>query len=110
MVHVHFSYYSFGLATETKSGRLVCTPGKFSTCVSGKRKIHKTRNLSSTMESTFTESTFMDNTSMVVNTSQNMDTEETVEEAEIVSNLQITENNVSSEETTEISPMYVCCS
>ena len=36
-----YHIFSFGLATETKSERVIKTPSKFSTCVSGKRKAHK---------------------------------------------------------------------
>ena len=68
---------SFTLATETKSGRIVKTPGKFSTCVSGKRKIHKARKpeisvlINTSLETAFVEDQpASDNLSMAVNTSQ----------------------------------------
>ena len=38
------------MVTETKSGCLVKTPGKLSSCVSGKRKMHKGRQLNSSAE------------------------------------------------------------
>ena len=39
----NFVSCSFMLATETKSGRAVKTLGKFSTCITGKRKNHRNR-------------------------------------------------------------------
>ena len=35
------------MGTETKSGRVIKTPGKFSACVTGKRKLHKNRKMES---------------------------------------------------------------
>ena len=47
VVHKRFSdnfiFCSFTLGTETKSRRAVKTPGKFSTCVTGKCKNHRNR-------------------------------------------------------------------
>ena len=63
------------MATETKSGRLVKTPEKFSSCVSGKRKLNKTRNChTSPMSSLSVQSSAADLTtsSIIVNTSQDM--------------------------------------
>ena len=69
---MYFLYYSFASTTETKCGRIVKTPGKFSTCISGKRKNHKARkqaDFSTTIADTTLE-TEMTSTSLVVNTSE----------------------------------------
>ena len=66
------------MATETKSGRTIKTPGKFSVCVSGKRKMHKGRkNEVSSLCDTTLETAFVDDSasnitssSLLVNTSQ----------------------------------------
>ena len=73
--YISLLYYSFALATETKSGCLVKTLGKFSTCISGQPKSNKGRKentsvLSSTMNSTMnTTEADSTRTSLVINTS-----------------------------------------
>ena len=66
------------MATETKSGLLVKTPGKFATCVTGKHKNHKSRKADSTLNSTvpaeITSTSLMVNTSLQ-DTSYDYDTE-----------------------------------
>ena len=72
--------FSFTQGTETKSGRVIKTPGKYSTCVSGKRKPHRGKK-SSPQDESIQQADFpqMDLTSMandvtssslLVNTSQ----------------------------------------
>ena len=71
--------YSFTMSTKTKSGQLIGTPGKFSACVSGQQKSHKSKknDISALMDTTF-ETAFVQekcddditNSSLVVNTSQ----------------------------------------
>ena len=72
---------SFTLATETKSGRIVKTPGKFSACVSGKRKMSRSRkpDISGISDTSF-KTAFVDDgrsdvtaSSLFVNTSQGLD-------------------------------------
>ena len=76
----------FGTGTETKSGRVVKTPGKFSACVTGKRKSH--RKQSDPDMSFFSESESLNLTassmaldvtssSLMVNTSLQTDAETT---------------------------------
>ena len=66
------------MATETKSGRLVKTPGKFSTCVTGQRKNNKGRKESSLLLSNtdVTDETIPEitSTSLAVNTSLGLNT------------------------------------
>ena len=73
---------SFAVSTETKCGRPVKAPGKFSTCVTGKRKPHQTRRQNSEVFN-MTDSTMMTmssdadvtTSSLIVNTSETTTTE-----------------------------------
>ena len=63
------------MTTETKSGRVVRTPGKYSTCVSGQRKATKNRKMQSdvmgnTFDSSMTQESDITRTSLIVNTSE----------------------------------------
>ena len=72
-------YCSFGVVSETKSGRLIKTPEKFASCVTGKRKIHKTKRMDSTLNSSFPDIT---STSLMVNTAEQFEDEDDMTEME----------------------------
>ena len=73
----NISIFSFTMGTETKSGCIVKTPGKFSTCVSGKRKHHKGKKVSANLDLSVTSFAHTDiaSSSMMVNTSQLTETD-----------------------------------
>ena len=75
--------------TETKSGRVIRTPGKFSACITGKHKMHKNRKNNTTLDSLLPNDTMnnfaasvVTNSSLAVNTSQQSDDDEEVIDGE----------------------------
>ena len=70
IVFIFFS--SFCTSTETKSGRVIKSPSKFSSCVSGQRQPSKGCKISCTSDSTMANETLdVTSTSMYVNVSHN---------------------------------------
>ena len=71
--------FSFAISTETKSGRVIKTPGKYSSCVTGKRNSKKGCNISSDLQSAFIDDSDsqINTSSLFVNTSQNVEQDTT---------------------------------
>ena len=87
------------MATETKSGRVVKTPGKFSVCVTGKRKSGKMKKVDIPIDDSATDFDSI-TSSMLVNTSQiDAQEEEEEEDVTLTSYVDITHDDVQESQT-----------